>query len=219
MIPKDPVYKLHGAIKRIEDAMPNEDAEGWLRDKLAADRIGWAYRQIEEQHGRRWTSFIDIPPRAATMEEPDLEIDWSKGMATIQQRYSRGISGSKIRKKPVECEIVISLRDLDRELANATQSRPGHPADAETFESKEDKPRPKRGAPPRYDWQSFDVQVVLIAHYDGLPMSQAEMEEKMLQWCEENWGSQPGLSTVRERLGPIYRKLKEEPYISVSSDE
>ncbi len=119
MIPKDPVYTLHGAIKRIEDTMPNEDAEGWLRDKLEADHIGWAYRQIEEQHGRRWTSFIDIPPRAAIMKEPDLEIDWSKGMATIQQRYSRRISGSKIRKKPVECVIVVSRRDLDRELANS----------------------------------------------------------------------------------------------------
>ncbi len=139
----------------------------------------------------------------------------------------------------MECPIVILRRDLDRELVNSSapseatdhthsglagrpaskHDRLAHPADGETFEPKEDEPRPKRGAPPRYDWQSFDVQVVLIAHYDSLPMSQAGLEDKMLRWCEENWGSQPGLSTVRERLGPIYRKLKEESYISVSSDE
>jgi hypothetical protein len=210
MIPKDPVYKLHGAIKRIEDAMPNEDAEGWLRDKLAADHIGWAYRQIEEQHGRRWTSFIDIPPRAAIMEEPDLEIDWSKGMATIQQRYSRGISGSKIRKKPVECEIVISLRDLDRELANATQSRPGHPADAETFESKPDRPASQLGRPRKWNWDQFDREVTRIANTpDGLPENHADLVRTMSSWCLDTWGNEPPDSSIRDRISATYRHITE----------
>ncbi len=86
MIPKDPVYKLHGAIKRIEDAMPNEDAEGWLRDKLAAGSIEGAYVWNEDQHSG-CPPLIGILPRAATMEVPGEEIDWSKGTVTVQRRH------------------------------------------------------------------------------------------------------------------------------------
>ena len=192
MNPKDPVYKLHGAIKRIEDAIPNKDAEGWLRDKLAADRIGWAYRQIEEQHGRRWTSFIDIPPRAAIMEEPDLEIDWSKGMATIQQRYSRGISGSKIRKKPVECEIVILRRDLDRELANSI-------APSEATE-------PTVYTPPFVEFMNRAIQEL------GLDVNTKIMKKIIVEWFRGNWHE--GLGEFSERkidlMATLIRRVEDQ---------
>ena len=98
--------------------------------------------------------------------------------------------------------------------ATETEAGGQPPSEAETPKATITKPRPKRGRREKYDWQSFDAQVVAIAHYDGLPDTQAELEKKMLQWCEDTWGHQPGISTVRDRLGPLYRRLLEEHYIS-----
>ena len=106
MIPKDPVYPLTVAVERVKDIIPDQDAEGWLRDAIAADRIAWAYVWTEDRD-TSWPSLIDILPMAAIMEVPDLEIDWTKGTATVRRRY-RGV---------VECRVVVSRRELDRELA------------------------------------------------------------------------------------------------------
>ena len=63
MIPKDPVYTLHEAVERVKDTFPDVDAEGWLKDQIAADRITWGYIWNENQHDG-WPPVIDILPRA-----------------------------------------------------------------------------------------------------------------------------------------------------------
>ena len=101
MIPKDPVYTLQGAIERIKDAMPDEDAEGWLRDAIAADRVRWAYVWNENQ-GSSCPSFIEILPMAANLEDPRLEIDWSAGMAIVHHRRrpnAQGASGFRCYRR------------------------------------------------------------------------------------------------------------------------
>lgn len=109
MIPKDPVYPLIAAVERVKDIIPDQDAEDWLRDAIAADRITWAYIWMGNRD-RSYPSLIDILPMAAIMEVPHLKIDWSKGTAAVRHPYG-GV---------VECPVVISRRDLDRELANST---------------------------------------------------------------------------------------------------
>ena len=70
-------------------------------------------------------------------------------------------------------------------------------------------PRPQLGAPPKYAWAAFDKEIKRIKKSDGgLPETQADLEGMMLQWCEDKWDRQPGLSTVRERLSPIYQELR-----------
>jgi hypothetical protein len=34
---------------------------------------------------------------------------------------------------------------------------------------------------------------------NGLPESQTELVERMLVWCRDHWGEEPGESTVRQR--------------------
>ena len=60
----------------------------------------------------------------------------------------------------------------------------------------------KRGRPPRYPWDEFWREVTRIADLDGLPEIQADLEEVMAQWCENNWNEQPGTSTIREKIAP-----------------
>ena len=124
----------------------------------------------------------------------------------------RGEDEPELTQDPGEYEPSPGDPEPHAEKSTETEAQEATPA-------KEDKPRPKRGARPKYDWDGFIAQVVAIAEYDGLPDTQAEMERKMLEWCENTWGHQPGISTVRTKLRPIYCKLKDELYISEPYDE
>jgi len=66
----------------------------------------------------------------------------------------------------------------------------------------------KRGRPPTYDWTAFFVEIIVRADLDGLPDSMAELERSMADWCEQTWGTQPGDSTIREKISPIYNHLR-----------
>ncbi len=79
----------------------------------------------------------------------------------------------------------------------------------DTREQAEEPPEPKkRGAKPKYLWNDFWREVVRIANTpDGLPQKQADLEKRMLNWCQRSWGDEPGLSTVREMLNKL------EPYL------
>ncbi len=112
MFQKDPVYPLTMAVERVKDIIPDQDAEGWLRDAIAADRITWAYVWMEDEY-HSYLSLIDIPPMAAIMDVPHLKIDWSKGTAAVLRPYE-GL---------VECRVVVSRGDLDRELADKEQQQ------------------------------------------------------------------------------------------------
>ena len=67
----------------------------------------------------------------------------------------------------------------------------------------------KRGLKPQYDWEEFLRAVVEIADKDGLPDTQTELEKLMLEWCRDNWGAEPSVSTIRERVKRLYPR----PYI------
>ncbi len=65
----------------------------------------------------------------------------------------------------------------------------------------------RRGRKRKYDWDSFYVQVTLIADEpDGLPTKQADLEKQMADWCLENWEEQPGESAVRGKLSKVYKQ-------------
>ena len=65
------------------------------------------------------------------------------------------------------------------------------------------------GAPRQYDWDSFFVEIIALAsHPDGLPETQAELEKHMLAWCVREWGKEPGLSTIQDKITLIYNRLR-----------
>jgi hypothetical protein len=66
----------------------------------------------------------------------------------------------------------------------------------------------QRGRPEKYNWTEFYVEVIVRADLDNLPESQAELERSMADWCEQKWGIQPGDSTIREKISPIYNHLR-----------
>ena len=61
---------------------------------------------------------------------------------------------------------------------------------------------------PEYNWDDFRHEVTRLAHLDGLPETLAEGEKIMADWCEKQWGEQPAISTIREKLSPLYAYLR-----------
>jgi hypothetical protein len=66
----------------------------------------------------------------------------------------------------------------------------------------------KGGRPREYDWDALTIEVIRIANsLDGLPETQTELIEQLLQWCENTWGKQPADSSVKSRVSKIYNEL------------
>jgi hypothetical protein len=67
---------------------------------------------------------------------------------------------------------------------------------------------PKRrrgGRPPTYDWPKFHAAVTRMALKDGgLPPTQAELEHKMLEWCQDHFGQEPAESLIRHHLARYF---------------
>ncbi len=71
----------------------------------------------------------------------------------------------------------------------------------------------RRGAPPRFDWDGFWVEVCRIVHNDGLPETQNELVGRMAEWFEVHRKTAPDESTIKKKLRPLWQELNrsEEP--------
>jgi hypothetical protein len=65
-------------------------------------------------------------------------------------------------------------------------------------------------------WDDFWIELVLIANddglaetADGLPETQNELVQRMLMWCRDHWGEEPGESTIRQRISALYKRNAE----------
>jgi hypothetical protein len=65
-------------------------------------------------------------------------------------------------------------------------------------------------------WDEFWAELVLIANDDGLadtaeglPETQNTLVDRMLGWCRDHWGEEPGESTVRQRISAVYKRHAE----------
>ena len=68
------------------------------------------------------------------------------------------------------------------------------------------------GAPSRYDWEGLYVALIRRVHFHGLPATQAEWIAHAQAWFAEKSrsGEVPDESTIRRRLGPIWKSLQED---------
>ncbi|WP_299847803.1 hypothetical protein [uncultured Paracoccus sp.] len=67
------------------------------------------------------------------------------------------------------------------------------------------------GAPARYDWEGFYIAQMVRLHERGLPATQGEWIVEAQDWFGQNspGGEVPDERTVRRRLSPIWRALRE----------
>jgi hypothetical protein len=61
------------------------------------------------------------------------------------------------------------------------------------------------GAPPRYDWESFWIEVVLYAAKHDLDLEHRnELHRHMCEWAAQNWPAPPDDATVRNRMAKLF---------------
>lgn len=67
------------------------------------------------------------------------------------------------------------------------------------------------GAPTRYDWEGFYIAQMVRLHEQGLPATQGEWVGEVQDWFAQNSasGDVPDERTIRRRLSPIWRALRE----------
>jgi hypothetical protein len=66
------------------------------------------------------------------------------------------------------------------------------------------RPKGRRGRKPYYDAPAFMEELERIAKDELRPETQSELERRMLEWCQMEWGEEPATSWVRQRVSPIY---------------
>jgi hypothetical protein len=64
------------------------------------------------------------------------------------------------------------------------------------------------GRPENYPWDDIWVEICRIIHEEGVPATRAELMEKVQQWCEDHYGNQPADSTLKPKIGKLYRVLR-----------
>ncbi len=92
---------------------------------------------------------------------------------------------------------------LDRSAFSALIEAPGPiPAQSSEDEVATDKQIAliKRGRPPKYNWDSFNQEVIRRVLEVGIPNNKRAFSSEMLMWCLDTWGHEPGEATVRTRL-------------------
>jgi hypothetical protein len=66
--------------------------------------------------------------------------------------------------------------------------------------------RDTRGAKTDYDWESALIAAAVRVWVDGLPETQAALEEYIADWFGENG---PDTTQIRTHIGPLFRALKQ----------
>ena len=88
-------------------------------------------------------------------------------------------------------------------------------AEIERFEgshgiSREDAAPFRRGAPQRFDWDSFWVEICRIVHDDGIPRTQSELVGRMCEWFDVHNSASPDESTIKKKLKPLWHAIRPE---------
>lgn len=96
-------------------------------------------------------------------------------------------------------DLVVCRAEIDRFAA--VQLTGANPAPATASESA------RRGAPPRFDWDGFWVEVCRRVHEEGVPETQGQLVRLMLDWFSETGRGVPDPSTVKKKLKPLWRLL------------
>lgn len=114
--------------------------------------------------------------------------------------------GSKVWLKVTDPPNGIPLRSTDLLLAAHS---------VQEFEKERDllrRPPTNTGAAPRYDWDAMYAWLTWFLFDKGVPETQTALVALVQDWFVQNSqsGGVPDESTIRKRLAPLWRKLRDE---------
>jgi len=88
-------------------------------------------------------------------------------------------------------------------------------SEAQRFEAENELFRTTRagqGPERKYDWDGFFAELIKRVHFHGLPDKQGDLVEEMKEWFgrRSETGDTPDDSTIRKRIAPVWRMLRED---------
>jgi hypothetical protein len=64
------------------------------------------------------------------------------------------------------------------------------------------------GRPEVFPWDDIWIEICRYVHVEGLPQTIAELTRHVQEWCENQYDKQPGDSTLKPKLGKLYKALR-----------
>ncbi len=187
-------HRSEGRLDLAYDFLWNKVLKGKIR-VIGKKVTGWnkvLKGQGEETHENKY----NVIPKNF-FEDADLEWDEGGTIYDDNMEYK---------------DIWVCFDDLEREfpaLGEQERDKVGN-ASASTEVVPLDTSVAKRGRPPKYNWDEFFVEIIRLANgIDGVPETQSELEATMAEWCLNQWGTEPAESTIRDKISPIYKAIRE----------
>ncbi len=135
------------------------------------------------------TSFDPLGAELDTDVTAWRDIDWVSGIVAIEPSWA----GSPVQHVPI-----IPLLGRD-ELLKIFQI---------DVEEKRVTGRERRGRPLQHDWDAFGVEVCRRVHADGLPETQAEFVDGMLDWFMDRGDESIDASTIQKKVSKLFGALR-----------
>ena len=212
--PKHITYILDDGSSQYEDATEQE-----AKYRMAQEQIRHAAgRGLIRVYGR----IVDSYETDADLQDSkpsDLMLDGKVRLIHPEefQKIMTSIDDSVVVGEIYYMEIAVDWNDLIKVFGPLALEF-GHPL--MTNERQIDRPaedtafsghaKPVRGRPAKWDWNLINTEIVVLANsIDGLPKSQAELESWVAGKCQELFGMEPGVSTIRSKIAPIYSRLRQ----------
>lgn len=66
----------------------------------------------------------------------------------------------------------------------------------------------RSGRPEGFQWDDVWIETCRYIHENGVPATDAELMRHLQEWCENQFGKQPGDSTLKPKLRKLFRVLR-----------
>jgi len=195
--PADPDYEIERAAydraKKVRTTLRSILRSGVTSWILAKDGKTIEIPTIWlEQRGRIYLHILSNPDALRLTHDCPDEASMSQGQVSpLAERVSGRLY--------LDNDQLLTAIDeyLHRSVGTATTA-------IRTKPSRSSRLKGRRGRKPHYDETAFMEELERIAKDESRPELQSELERRMLEWCQTEWGEEPATSWVRQRVSPIY---------------
>ncbi len=183
---------IHGTIEEI-------DLNHWEKFPMGHRYI---IGTVDLQRDDAWTVLREGSHVVNRFKAPDHEY-----LAVDDNRWINGFNVCRD-------DLVIGRAEIDRfgaahpRLAAIADRRDGTGPGANLCDGPDDmRWTPRPGAPTKYDWDAFWVEVCRRIHDEGLPETQGQLIRLMLDWFDETGCRTPDASTLKKKARPLWQKI------------
>ena len=212
------VNKAHRAIAKV---VLNEEGGRLIPDiESTGPGLGWA-------RGADWE--LDVDAVLALKPQPDTRAEAAQAtaMSAMQMAETAAAEAASARaeaeKAWAEAQAAKERAEAAEQRAEAAEARakatpapkpdPTPEPPSEIDRIMEAPPRPRGGAPLKYQWHDINAEIARRCHDPKtglvkLPKSERKLARDMLEWCQTTYNEEPAESVMREAVRAMCARLR-----------